>query len=522
MRKRITALLCLLALVLPMLTACAHEEDLPGSEVTDLLQIDPEAEHTTGGNILPEAFSLPYLAGQTLDPVTCQDGLQQTVASLLCEGLFRLSPTLEPQPWLCSSWNYDPSTFTYTLMLRSGISFSDGSPLTAADVKSTLERARTSLRYGSRLAAVSSITAVGSTVTITLTGPNRSFLALLDIPIVKAGTEDDLIPVGTGPYLCSDTGGEWALIANQLWWQGRELPLERIALVETTDTESLRYRLTSHDIQFLTADLIGTDPIPATGNIVYQDVDTTILQYIGLNVTRAPLNSAAFRSVLAQGLHHDFLVNAFLAGHAAPTRFPVSPVSALYPAGLEKEYSLTGFAQAAAALESLPETPLVFLVNGENSFKVSLAQQLAQDYAVQGILMEVRALPWAEYTAALQAGDFDLYYGEVKLTADWNLTPLLGSGGALNYGRWSSVRTDEALANLAAADDRAAAMEALCAHLQQQNPILPLCFKRTSVLMQSGVVEGLHATAGEPFYGLADCRIHLKPAEESVPETPEA
>ena len=516
MTKRFAAFLCLLALVLPMLTACSGEEDLPGSEVTDLLQITPETAPSEGDSILPASFSLPYLPGQTLDPITCQDGLQQVVTSLLCEGLFRLSPELEPQPWLCNSWAYDPDACTYTLTLRSGIAFSDGSPLTAEDVKATLERARTSVRYGRRLADVREITVTGNTISITLAGPNSSFIALLDIPIVKAGTENNLIPVGTGPYLCSDAGGELMLIANQLWWQGHELPLERITLVETADRESLRYRLTSHDIQLLTADLIGTDPIPATGNIVYQDVDTTVFQYIGLNTLRAPMNSAAFRSVLSQGLHREFLVSAFLSGHAAPTAFPVSPVSALYPTTLEQEYSLTGFAQAAAALESLPQTPLVFLVNEENSFKVSLANRLAEDFSTQGILMEVRTLPWADYTAALAAGDFDLYYGEVKLTADWDLSALLGSDGALNYGRWRSTQTDTYLSEFAAAADPAAAMEALCAHLQQYNPILPLCFKRTSVLMQSGVTESLRSTAAEPFYGLTDCHIHLKEVETSA------
>ena len=284
--------------------------------------------------------------------------------------------------------------------------------------------------------------------------------------------------------------------------------------------ESLRYRLTSHDIQLVTADLIGTDPITATGNIVYQDVDTTALHYIGLNMARAPMNDAAFRRTLGLGLHHSFLVSAFLSGHAVPTQFPVSPVSSLYPTALEREYSLTAFSQAVATLETLPQQPLIFLVNEENSFKVSLATRLAADYTAQGIPMEVRPLPWDAYTAALAAGDFDLYYGEVRLSADWDLSALLGTGGALNYGGWADPQTDTYLAAYAAASDRAAAMEDLCAHLQAQNPILPLCFKRTSVLMQSNVVDSLQSTAAEPFYGLPDCTIHLKeplPAETANP-----
>lgn len=509
MRAKRSVLLCLLAMLLLLSASCTSAEDLPTSEKDGLLSA--ESETTTTGSILPAQFSLPYLAGKTLDPITCQEGPQQVVASLIYEGLVRLSPTLEPQLWLCTRSLYDAASNTYTLTLRSDVTFSDGSPLTAQDVKATLERARHSERYASRLTAVSSISAQDDrTVIITLTAPNTNFLSLLDIPIVKRGTETSTVPVGTGPYLCSDVSGGFSLIANQLWWRTDTLPVERIALLETADTESLRYRLTSHDIQLVTADLTGINPITATGNIVYQDVDTTIFQYIGLNVTRAPLNDQAFRTTLSAGLNRSLLVNAFLSGHASAAQFPVSPVSALYPTELEQEYSLTAFSQAVSALTNLPQQPLTLLVNQENSFKVSLAEELAQTYTAAGIPMNVRALSWVEYTAALENGDFDLYFGEVKLTADWNLSSLLGTGGTLNYGGWSNAQTDALLRAYAAAEDPTTAMKSLCSHLQRTAPLLPICFKRTSVLMQSNVIANLESTMAEPFYGLSTCQIYLK------------
>ena len=53
-------------------------------------------------------------------------------------------------------------------------------------------------------------------------------------------------------------------------------------------------------------------------------------------------------------------------------------------------------------------------------------------------------------------------------------------------------------------------MRALCAHLKDQAPILPVCFKSTSVLTQAEAVEGLDPTAAEPFYALGQCVIHLQ------------
>ena len=124
--------------------------------------------------------------------------------------------------------------------------------------------------------------------------------------------------------------------------------------------------------------------------------------------------------------------------------------------------------------------------------------------------MEVRTLPWEEYAAALASGDFDLYYGEARLTADWNLRSLLEPGGSLNYGRWSNPETSRLLAEFAGAEHRENAMKNLCAHLKDQAPILPVCFKSTSVLTYADVVEGLTPTAAEPLYNLGECRIHLQ------------
>ena len=148
------------------------------------------------------------------------------------------------------------------------------------------------------------------------------------------------------------------------------------------------------------------------------------------------------------------------------------------------------------------------LVNSENSFKVSAATAIAQALSAFDLNIQVKALPWEEYTAALAAGQFDLYYGEIKLTADWDLTTLVGTGGGANYGKWADPQTDALLASYAAASDRAASMHTLCAHLQAKCPIIPICFKSTSVLVQDGVVDGLQPTMAIPFYDCSSCTVH--------------
>ena len=237
-----------------------------------------------------------------------------------------------------------------------------------------------------------------------------------------------------------------------------------------------------------------------------------MLQFLGFNTARAPFQDSAARRALGLGINRETLVSAVLSGHARAAQFPVSPVSPLYPAELESLYSYDDFAAAmeAAGLNTGRTRTVTLLVNQENTFKASAAEHIAQALSDFDLQIQVEALPWEEYAAALAAGNFDLYYGEVRLPANWDLSALVGTGGSLNYGGWADPQTEQLLAACAAAEDRAAALSDLCAYLQQQAPILPLCFKSSSVLYQTGAVSGLTPTAAEPFYDLPSCQIHLR------------
>lgn len=501
-------------LLLPalLLSGCAQElpdeggAPLPG----DLAALSSQKEEPSAA--LPETFSLPYDSGAALDPVTCPDGAQQTLGALLYEGLFQLDEELEPQYRLCTDASCDPEAMTWTLRIREGVTFSDGSSLTASDVAATLNRARTAPRYQARLACVQSVRAAKGTVVITLNRPNTGFTALLDIPIVKAGTENNSVPTGTGPYTLVSDSGNFYLAPNSSWWGSGKLPADRIELVPCTGSDALRYQFTSHAVQLITADLTDSEPLSAAGSFSSTDADTSVLQYIGFNVQRELLSDPAVRRALSLGVDRSTVADVYLSGHAVAAQFPVSPVSALYPAELETGYSYNAFEDAMTDVGlNTGETTreLTLLVNDDNSFKVSIARYLASSLSVFDLKFTVETLPWEDYLTALAAGNYDLYFAEVRLTADWDLTALIGTGGQLNYSGWSDPAMDEILSACAASQNRAASMRALCARLFSQAPILPVCFKRTSVLTQTGVVEGLSPTAADPFYNLEGITLHL-------------
>ena len=59
------------------------------------------------------------------------------------------------------------------------------------------------------------------------------------------------------------------------------------------------------------------------------------------------------------------------------------------------------------------------------AFRCAVAESLCAQLTTAALTVTVRELPWGEYAAALEGGDFDLYLGEVRLTADWDAGALL-------------------------------------------------------------------------------------------------
>ena len=505
MRFLLALLICL------VLTGCGAEdlEDVSDSGWEEYQQQEQQENAAEVKESYPTAFALAYHKDHTLDPITCGEGIQQDVAALLYEPLFRLDDSFEPQYVLCESCSADETGLVYTLTIRKGVLFSDGSELTAGDVAAALKRAQTSERYSYRLRHVSEISYSNrkGTVTITLAQPNTAFLTLLDIPIAKKGTEKQLVPVGTGPYLfvTADSGPQ--LIANDDWWQNGSLPVQTIPLVHAKDEDTALHLFISGRVELLTLDPTGGHAA-VNGRNAETERPTAQMHFIGFNTVRGFFADSTVRGAFSAGIARNVLVDAFLSNHAVPAVFPISPLSALYPGESAKTYTDE---EIAAILngDGTEHRELVFLVNEEDSFRVDNAEFIAEELSSPTLTIIVRTLPWTEYLIALEQGDFDLYYGEVRLTADWDLTDLVGIGGLLNYGGFADPRMDALLQAFASSPDRAAAAGRLCDYFAETTPIAPICFQSYTVLTHENVVEGMICTPDSTFYSLGSWTIHL-------------
>ena len=138
--KRILPLL--LAILLVLSGCSSNYEEGPGISWEEYQQSQSTSEETSSAEEetnYPSVFSMAYYKGHTLDPITCGEGIQQDVASLLYEPLVQLDENMEPEAALAVSCETSDN-ITWTITLREGVTFQSGAPMTAEAVKACLEQ----------------------------------------------------------------------------------------------------------------------------------------------------------------------------------------------------------------------------------------------------------------------------------------------------------------------------------------------------------------------------------------------
>lgn len=480
-----------------------------------------QPDETPSPSIQPtlRQFTLPYQPNASLHPITGNNKTNLALSCLVYQGLFELDNTFSPQGVLCSGYFSEQDGLIWTFTLAEAF-FSDSSAVTADDVVYSLTLACNSELYSARLKDVQSIVSgPDGEVVITLSRPNSALPALLDIPIIR-DTEDGSMPLGTGAYVFAEDDGPLRLCRLP---SAPQTAPEEISLSPVAAADDLIYAFDAGDVSMVISDLTGANALGYSSGYEAFDYPTTTMLYVGFQTARGVCSDPLIRQALSRSFDRDTVSDSLLAGHADATCLPFSPRSKLHgaqheqsgcydPAAATSLLSDAGFTADEDGLLYRYGTPLslTFIVNTDNPFKVTIAEYLTKELTHLGISVDLKKLSWDDYMTALTYGSFDLYLGEVALTADFDLTPLLEYGGGLNYGNYSSTETSALLSALRTCGEasQAQAAAALSDRFLTDCPFAPLCFKEYSVLTQWQTVSGLTPTRQNPFYQLESLRFN--------------
>ena len=487
--KKCLALLLLLSL---FLTACGQGQETQNSILTTQDPTETEAPTVVTKD---DVFGLSYMAGFGFNPFTCTATVNRALFSLMYESLFVVSGQFRAVPVLCDSFRVSDDGMTYTFQLVEGVRFSDGTPLDATDVEASVDAARDSALYSERLEhIVSTKTMEDGSFRVELDTPYENLALVLDVPIVKAETLESDRPVGSGAYYVRGQG----LMRNPYWWQESHgvLTAEQIPLMAAGASDELR-----DHFEFGSSDLIYCDP-NSMAAVSYRcdyevwEAPSTIMHYIGFNLYSGWFIEQSLRSAVTYAIDRDALVNEVYGGFAQATPLPCSPSSDLYDTQLADDHDFAPGKFAEAVQSSGVLTSGVydghvgtFLVCMDDPKRVAVAERIAEVLNNAGIRVKVSALERNAYQTALEKSEFDLYIGETRLTANFDLTEFFLKYGNLQFGSISNTGfvtlCTEALANSGAYTD-------LYSQLLREAPICPVVFKSYAVYVTRGMIETNH------------------------------
>ncbi|MDR2524770.1 MAG: ABC transporter substrate-binding protein [Oscillospiraceae bacterium] len=442
-----------LAWLLLVLTGCAQAPQPVDATVPS----GTVPQGVTAAPLPADVLSLPFAARDVLNPYLAESQLNRDLGALLYEGLFALDDSLRPQPVLAVKAE-KIGALQWRVVLRAGRVFHGGAAVTAADVVYSFKKAKASPRYAAHLADVSAVTLQrDGSLLLQLSRANEYLPAVLDFPIVPEKSAEAArlpqaeggyyfragdTPPGTGRYALTQRGGAFVLAADTNH-PGEAPKRKTLQLYAVKDGASLLYGLEMGNYQFCYDDLSSGTLQRMSAATAH--VPTLNFVYLGIQGGRAALSDAKLRQVLAACLDAAKLREAFQGFFtASATPFPpawyglqTADFAQPYdPAAAKRRLEDLGYNEIRGGVRASKSRKLQFtlLVNADNACKLAAANVIKNHLAQCQIGVVVEALPEAEYLAAVKAGRFDLYLGEVRLTPDCSLSPLLRAGGAAAAG----------------------------------------------------------------------------------------
>lgn len=429
------------------LAGCAGPDAAPGAG-PDATSGGVPADPTPGGTL---RFALGA-APQGVDPQQVGTNVSIYVARQLADSLTDQDPeTGEIEPWLAESWDVSDDLTRFTFHLRDGVTFSDGSPLTADDVRASFDAVAGDLGATAPLAAsylagyAKTEVPDEHTATVVFDEPNAQFLqatSTVSLAILAEETAEvdpaerlqgDV--VGSGPFVLESytqdqgavitrrEGYEWAPASSR---HAGEAYLDTIEFTVVPESGVRAGGLASDQFDAV-GDVLPQDvpQVEGSGGEVLTRANPGVPFVLQPNVTRPPLDDPDVRRALLVAVDRQELVDTVLSDAFKPATSVLASTTPGYadqsdllasdPDEAGRILDDAGWTKGPDGIRVKDGEPLEIEVTYTPVFTGSGAvlELAAQQLRAVGIDLRLRQLTAAEQTTAQESGDYDLYYYNV-------------------------------------------------------------------------------------------------------------
>jgi peptide/nickel transport system substrate-binding protein len=386
-------------------------------------------------------------------------------------------------PLLAETWQVAADGKAITMTLRSGVTFHDGSPLTADAVRLTFERFRKSGAKSPIYGGIQQISGIEAaddlTVRFTFKAPAANFWSTISMPyagilspasIEQAAADDKARLIGTGPF----TLGEWqagqsiTLLRNAAYaWgpaivENRGAPhLDKLVFKVIPDAATQLAALQAGEVDVIfvnNPDHLGK--LKQNSAIRLHEAVLNSLIYLGFNTAKAPFDNPAVRRALAHAVNKDEILTLALGGVGIKAFAPLPPTLPGFdpslaqhelgydPAKAQALLAEAGFVKGGDGAWAKGGQPLkALLLTSNRAPNDAIAALLQSQLMAIGVPAEIQQLDSKAVMDATAAGKFDLLLWRY----DWNdpdaLNIYLGADriGSTNRVAYKSAAVDKLL-----------------------------------------------------------------------------
>jgi peptide/nickel transport system substrate-binding protein len=416
------------------------------------------------------------VTSQYMNPLVPVEREFRSLQSLVYESLVTIDDDYLPQPNLAERWESNEDCSTWYFYLRDGITFHDGTPLTARDVVNTVktilsikDSTENPGAYASLQYFVKNITASDKrTVVISTNRQNIAFPYAMTFPVLPSSQVQAENPVGTGPYFVEKFNPKEFVIlsANQSWWRG----IPKVDTVMATFHTTNRDLMTSFEYNrvdaILTRSLNAAQYRGGTSSINLA-VRTHQLETLQMNNTVRELNDVRVRKAIRYAINVDELLSLAYLDMAQRADTPMLPgtwtysdMPELFQFNPEKAKALLDEAGWVDSNGDGTRDKIIdgknanlvlrFLVYEEqdNSVRTLAANKISSMLHAVGITCNISLVSYETAKARLKARNYDL------CLAAFNMDPvpdpgfLLMSRNTCNYTAYASKEMDNLFSEL--------------------------------------------------------------------------
>lgn len=382
------------------LAGCSVEQPIepgpaPADPADDNAPTEPVAAQSGVARTLTAAVAYE---GSDPNPIGTSSGVFLAAGWHVFEGLYELNMhTYRAECGLAADAPVQIDDLEYEVTLREDTVFSDGSPLTSADVVNAFERNGESDLYGAFLSFITAVSAPDErTVRFKLNAPMGSVLQerLALVRVFPAALTDEQLatkPIGSGPW-CYETinaadGGRISFTANHRYTGPWPATCERMEWSVLLDDTRRTDELIDKDVMAMeAAPVVRAEELTGAGATV-EWVPGFNLPFLMFNCEKPPFDDVRVRQALLYAIDVDSLIGTYMAGHArAATSLLPDYFRHYHRAATVYSYDPE---KARKLLAEAGVNELALTLRANDNWVSTLAPAIAEDWKAVGVTAEV-------------------------------------------------------------------------------------------------------------------------------------